>query len=92
MPRQSLLTLYQGWIDACHALAAAQRTGRFALPTTAEQRTARRDALADAARLDAEIARLRAAAKQEKQMARQVALNQSLKHAEAERAAAITRL
>jgi hypothetical protein len=91
-PRQSLLTLYQGWIDACHALAAAARTGRFEIPSAAGQRTARREALAETARLDAEIARLRAAAKKEKQMARQVALNQSLKHAEAERAAAMTRL
>jgi hypothetical protein len=43
-------------------------------------------------RLEAEIARLRAAAAREKQMARQVALNLELKRAEAERAEALLRL
>jgi len=46
----------------------------------------------DVRRLDVEIARLRAAAKKEKQMARQVALNQELKCAEADRAATLARL
>ena len=91
-PHESLHTLYQGWIDTVLALEAARRTGRFAILTTAERRAARREALAECARLDAEIARLRAAAKKEKQMARQVELNLKLKQAEAARAVALERM
>jgi hypothetical protein len=53
-----------------------------------EEATARRTALAETARLDIEIARLRAAAAKEKQLARQVALNFEIKRIEAVRSAA----
>lgn len=91
-PRASLLALYQGWFDTLLALEAARLSGVFTILPTDEGRHARRDALRDAARLDAEIGRLRAAAAREKQMARQVALNLELKRAESERAAALMRL
>jgi hypothetical protein len=91
-PQASLQALYQGWLDTLLALEAARVSGAFGILFDAERRAARREALGECARLDAEITRLRAAAKKEKQMARQVALNQELKRAEAARAAALARL
>ena len=87
-PRTSLYALYQGWIDTLLALHAARVTGTFAVAANAEYAAARRDALQECARLDAEIARLRATAAKEKQMARRVELNLELKRAEAAQAAA----
>jgi hypothetical protein len=87
-PRRSLLTLYQGWLDTLLALRAARLTGTFRLALDGEEATARRTALAETARLDIEIARLRAAAAKEKQLARQVALNFEIKRIEAVRSAA----
>ena len=87
-PRTTLHALYQGWIDTLLALHAARTTGAFAVARNAEHAAARRKALQECARLDAEIARLRAAAAREKQMARQVDLNLQLKRVEAARAAA----
>jgi hypothetical protein len=91
-PRADLFRLYQGWIDAVQALLASQLSGRFSLPGSLEHAVARREALHEAARLEAEITRLRAAAAKERQVARQVELNMALKRAEAARASALTRL
>jgi hypothetical protein len=91
-PRVDLFRLYHGWIDAVQALLAAQLTGCFNLPGSLEHAVARREALHEAARLDAEIARLRVAAAKERQVPRQVELNLALKRAEAARASALTRL
>ncbi|MGH9650217.1 MAG: DUF4391 domain-containing protein, partial [Terriglobales bacterium] len=91
-PRTTLHALYQGWIETLLALHAARKTGAFAVAGDAEHAAARRDALKECARLDAEIARLRAAAAKEKQMARQVELNLELKRVEAARAVARTNL
>jgi len=91
-PRTTLHALYQGWIDTLLALHAARATGAFAVAGNAEHAAARRDALQECARLDAEITRLRAAGAKEKQMARQVELNLELKRVEAARAAARTNL
>ena len=87
-PRTTLHSLYQGWIDTLLALHAARLTGAFAVAGNAEHAAARRDALQEGARLDAEIARLRAAAAKEKQMSRRVELNLELKRVEAAQAAA----
>jgi hypothetical protein len=82
-PRTTLRALYQGWIDTLFALQAARVTGAFAVPDNAEHAAARRDALQECARLDAEVARLRASAAKEKQMSRRVQLNLELKRVEA---------
>jgi len=87
-PRTTLYSLFQGWIDTLYALHAARTTGAFAVASNAEHAAARRDALQECARLDAEIARLRAAAVKEKQMARQVELNLELQRIEAAKVAA----
>ena len=87
-PRINLQALYQGWIDTLLALQAARVTGAFAVPSNAVQAEHRREALQESARLDKEIARLRATAAKEKQMARRVDLNLELKRLEAALAAA----
>jgi len=91
-PRVDLYLLYQGWIDTVLALLAARVTGNFAITSSTDQAAARRVALNECARLDSEIARLRAVAAKEKQVARQVEMNLELKRAEAARAAALARL
>ena len=87
-PRTTLHALYQGWIDTLLALQAARVTGAFAVAVNAEHAAVRRDALQECARLDAEIARLRATAAKEKQMSRRVELNLELKRVEAAQATA----
>jgi hypothetical protein len=82
-PRTTLYALYQGWIDTLLALQVARITGAFAVATNSEQAAVRRVALEENARLDAEIARLRAAAAKEKQISRRVELNLELKRVEA---------
>ena len=91
-PRTDLYLLYQGWIDTLVALIAARVTGLFAVAGSPDQAVTRREALREYARLDTEIARLRAVAAKEKQVPKQVALNLELKRVEAARAAALTRL
>ena len=85
-PRSTLYALYQGWIDTLEALRAARLSGTFVTVSTPEQAAARRQALHDCQRLEAEAARLSAAAAKEKQLARQVALNLELKRVRAEQA------
>jgi hypothetical protein len=87
-PRTTLHALYQGWIDTLLALQAARVTGAFAVAADAEHAAIRRDALQECARLDGEIARLRATAAKEKQMSRRVELNLELKRVEAAQSAA----
>lgn len=87
-PQVTLHALYQGWVDCVQALLAARLTGSYQTPTTPEQAAKRRQALADCERLEAEVSRLRAQALREKQLARQVELNLTLKRVQAELAAA----
>ena len=91
-PRRTLHALYQGWIDTLLALQAARRTGTLRTPDSTKHAVARREALRECARLEAEIARLRAAAAKERQLARQVELNLELKRVEAAQAAALAKL
>lgn len=87
-PQASLHALYEGWIVCVQALHAARRTRIYRAAATPEQAAARRQALADCQRLEGEISRLRAEAAKEKQLARQVELNLTLKRLQAELAAA----
>ncbi|MFT7042346.1 MAG: hypothetical protein ACJAW7_001103 [Candidatus Azotimanducaceae bacterium] len=84
----SLYGLYQGWIDCVQALQAARLSGRYRIPATPEQAAASRQALAVCERCEAEISRLQVQAVKEKQMARRVALNLTLKRVQDELAAA----
>ncbi len=87
-PQATLHALYQGWVDCMQALHAARRTGIYQTAATPEQTAARRQALIDCQRLEGEISRLRAEAAKEKQLARQVELNLTLKRIQSELAAA----
>jgi hypothetical protein len=81
-PQANLLALYQGWVDCLTAWQAAQVTGSFTTTSTPAQAAARREALRTCQRLELELARLRALATKEKQMAKQVDLNLALEHLE----------
>ncbi|SAK41778.1 hypothetical protein AWB79_00488 [Caballeronia hypogeia] len=83
-PQANLLILYQGWMDCVTALQAAQYTGNFTESHSPAEASARREALRTCRRLEKEIARLRALAVREKQIAKQVELNLALKHINAE--------
>ena len=78
-PQATLLALYQGWMDCVQALRAARLPGTYRITERPEQTAARRQTLLDCERLQAEINRLRAQAAKEKQIARQVELNLTLK-------------
>ncbi|WP_394065492.1 DUF4391 domain-containing protein [Alcaligenes sp. WGS1538] len=91
-PQTTLHALYQGWMACVWALQAARLMGTYQAETTPEQAAARWQALADCERLENEIGRLRAQAAKEKQLARQVELNLTLKRIQAELAAARLKL
>jgi hypothetical protein len=91
-PRGTLRALYQGWVDTVLALQAAQITGNFASLKSTEQAAARRDALQVCEQLESRMTALRAAAKKEKQIARQVELNLDLKRLQADYSAAREKL
>ena len=78
LPRTSVLTLYQGWIDMLVALAAARLTGTFSLLASAPEAGARRAATTEYKRTETEIGRVRQLAARETQVSRQVELNQQL--------------
>ena len=82
-PQSNLYDLYQGWVDRLNTLKAALLTGRYCVPLSPEQAAARRQALDDCERLEAEISRLRHQASKEKQLARQVELNLTMKDVQA---------
>lgn len=83
-PQADLFALYQGWQDTASALDIAQETGRFQPSLTREQAAARHAALQDCRQLKAQIAQLRGEAEKEKQIARQVALNQEIHAAQSQ--------
>jgi hypothetical protein len=83
LPTRDLFALYQGWLDRLAALEAAQITGTFAPPASADG-VALRSSLDTHARLLREIAVLRAQAEKEKQINRRVELNLEMKRLEAE--------
>ena len=87
LPTRDLFALYQGWLDRVAALEAAQITGTFATPDSADRASALRDGLDTYARLQRNLAVLRAQAEKEKQLNRRVQLNLDIKRLQAEVAA-----
>lgn len=85
LPAGDLFVLYQGWLDRVAALETARLTGAFTLCPTREAGDARRHALREITRIDAEIGSLRAQAGKEKQLSRQVDLNLAIKRLADER-------
>ena len=84
LPNRDLFALYQGWFDCMAALEAARITGTFVLPGSADRASTVRDGLDAHARLQRDLAALRARAKKEKQLNRRVELNLEIKRLEAE--------
>lgn len=82
-PRAHLLALYQDWKDCVEAFLAAQLTGKFVRPQSAESASARREALLEHDRLTRQIVALRAQATRETQLNRRVELNLEIKRLEA---------
>lgn len=91
-PRATLSALYQGWIDAVHALQAARVSGVFTIAASPDKAEIRRDALQECGVLEIKIASLRSAAMKEKQINRQVELNLELKRLQAAQTAAREKL
>lgn len=91
-PTSTLYALYQGWLDTVLALQTACVLGDFTLPRSREHADARSEALLECARLESEMASLRAAAAREKQLPRQVELNLQLKRLGDAHAAARARM
>lgn len=85
-PRSNLFELYQGWIDTVMALKAAQVTGKFIPSASREHAAARHLALQQCRELDVRIANLRSAARKEKQLPRQIAMNLEIQTLTAQRA------
>jgi hypothetical protein len=82
LARQSqtdLHALYQGWMDTVAALDIARDTGHFQRSMTRAQAAERHQALLQCRELQARLQQLRAQALKERQLARQVALNQELR-------------
>ena len=84
LPSRDLFALYQGWIDRVAALEAARITGAFAAPESADRASALRDGLDAHARLQRDLAALRAQAAKEKQINRRVQLNVEIRRIKAE--------
>jgi len=87
LPTRDLFALYQGWLDRVAALEAAQVTGTFAPPDSADRAAAMREGLDARARLQRDLAALRAQAEKEKQLNRRVELNLEIKRLQAKLAA-----
>jgi hypothetical protein len=78
-PQTDLHALYQGWMDTVAALDIVRETGCFQPSLTRAQAADRHRALQEYRDLQARLQRLRAQAQKERQLARQVALNQELR-------------
>jgi hypothetical protein len=83
-PSRDLYSVYQGWLDRVAALEAAQITGMFTPPKTADRAAAVRDGLEVHSQLERDLTVLRARAKKERQINRRVELNLEIKRLEAE--------
>lgn len=82
LPTRDLLMLYQGWLDSIVGFAAANITGQFALPESAEQTDRMRESVAKHSQILDELSSLRTQAVKEKQMNRLVELNAKIKRLE----------
>jgi hypothetical protein len=87
LPARDLFALYDGLLQRLAALEAARITGTFVPPESAERASTVRDGLDLHARLQRDIAILRATAAKQKQMNRRVEVNMEIKRLEAELAA-----
>ncbi len=78
-PQADLRALYQGWLDTVDALDIARETGAFDRSLTREQAVERHQALQRCRQMKSRLTELRGRAQNERQLARQVALNLEIK-------------
>ena len=83
LPASHLFALYDGLLERVAALEAARITGTFATPESAQRGSALWDSLDVHARVQRDLAILRARASKEKQLNRRVELNLEIKRLEA---------
>lgn len=83
-PQADLFALYQGWMDCVTALDIAAQTGCYQASRSRAQAEARHAALQQCRQVKARMAQLRTQAEKEKQLPRQVLLNQELRSQQAE--------
>jgi hypothetical protein len=83
LPQASLFALYQSWMDSVLALEAAQITGAFVPPPSAERSVALRENLDSRTRALRDVALLRAQAENETQLNRRVEINLAIKNLDA---------
>jgi len=83
LPQRDLFALYQSWLDSVLALEAAQITGAFIPPPSAERSAALRENLDSRTRALRDVALLRAQAESETQLNRRVELNLAIKKLDA---------
>ena len=79
LPQRDLFALYQSWLDSVLALEAAQITGAFVPPPSAERSAALRENLDSRTRALRDLALLRTQAENETQLNRRVELNLAIK-------------
>jgi hypothetical protein len=84
LPQRDLFALYQSWLDSVLALEAAQITGAFVPPLSAERSTALRENLDSRTRALRDLAMLRTHAEKETQINRRVELNLEIRRLEEE--------
>lgn len=92
LPTRDLFALYQGWLDRVAALEAAKITGAFVPPDSPSRGSDLQEGLDTHARLQRELAALRAQAEREKQINRRVELNLEIKRLEKEMAVTVKTL
>jgi hypothetical protein len=78
-PRSDLSTVYEGWLARTVALRVAAATGEFTLPATLDSAQTQLAALTESSRLEAEINKLVAQIKKEKQIPRRIELQDQIK-------------
>lgn len=81
-PRNTLYSLYQGWLDTVVALQAARVSGSFSILDSTERAQQRRQSLHATLQLQAQITELRRAAVNASQLARQVEMNLRIRNLE----------
>ena len=79
LPQRDLFALYQSWLDSVLALEAAQITGAFVPPPSAERSAALRENLDSRTRALRDLALLRTQTENETQLNRRVELNLAIK-------------
>lgn len=91
-PHDSMMSLYQGWLDKLAALQAAKITGQFREVEPGDEAHARRVALLRWSEIRDEMASLRSAAKKTKQMRRLAEINTRLQQLKARESETMTSL